>query len=320
MTFSKDPQERRHRQTAQHRQIARALDRWRLRGAAAAEDDIMRSQDNHVVELMSDDAIRAFRRNQMRLKREMRVGPEDNDSSGASGGGSGSAGTGKTARLGVLVVCYYEELDLLLSGCEDARQKPAGVWGYNEESVKYLPEDSLDPQVSHTASENVTNRVAGMTLKHTFADHKDSVSGIQCIYRDGRHWMVSTGWDRRLCVTDLKLGRIHDVFRNSTQILNAGGNNSKGYYVGSKEELAADGIILDLEYCPERNEIAYASADKSAYIRKFSSKGDEMFLQAVLIGHEAEVTKVIVLMRGNCDNSTDVDKMESEDQAVGNRL
>jgi hypothetical protein len=59
-----------------------------------------------------------------------------------------------------------------------------------------------------------------------------------------------------------------------------------------KEELAADGIILDLDYSIERNEFGYASADKSAYIRKFSPKGDEMLLQAVLLGHEAEVTKV----------------------------
>jgi hypothetical protein len=70
------------------------------------------------------------------------------------------------------------------------------------------------------------------------------------------------------------------VFRNS---------NQKSF---GKEELAADGIILDLEYNPDRNEFGYASSDKLAYIRKFSPKGDEMLLQAILVGHEAEVTKV----------------------------
>lgn len=70
-----------------------------------------------------------------------------------------------------------------------------------------------------------------------------------------------------------------DIFRNASNGL-------------GREELAADGIILDLEYCLERNEFAYASADKLAYIRKFSPRGTEMLLQAVLQGHEAEVTQV----------------------------
>ena len=49
---------------------------------------------------------------------------------------------------------------------------------------------------------------------------------------------------------------------------------------------------MDIEYCAGRNEIAYASADKQAYVRRFSPKGDEMVLLAVLQGHEAEVTQV----------------------------
>jgi hypothetical protein len=51
-----------------------------------------------------------------------------------------------------------------------------------------------------------------------------------------------------------------------------------------KEEIAADGMILDIDYNPERNEFGYSSSDKNAYIRKFSENGIEMKLLAVLQG------------------------------------
>ncbi|KAJ3011791.1 UNVERIFIED_CONTAM: hypothetical protein HDU68_001525 [Siphonaria sp. JEL0065] len=274
-SFSKDPEERRKRQNALHKQITEKLDRWK-RGL---EED-MRNQDQQV-ELMSKDALRAFKRNQTKLKTEL--GGKGGGAGDLEGGG-GPVNAGKGARQGVLTLYYYEDMDLLLSGYEDNRIR---VWGYNEEAVKYVPDDAEKQTEKEAAaadpngnlSESVSNRVAGMTLKYTLNDHKDAVTGIHCLNKDGRHWMISTGWDRRICVTDLKQGRLYDVFKNA----------SKGY---GKEELAADGIILDLEYVPERNEFGYASADKSAYIRKFSPKGEDMLLQAVLIGHEAEVTKI----------------------------
>lgn len=71
-----------------------------------------------------------------------------------------------------------------------------------------------------------------------------------------------------------------DVFRNKE-------NPTMG-----KEELASDDIVLDLDYSPERQEFAYASADHCAYIRKFSETGSEMTLQAVLQGHEADVHQI----------------------------
>ena len=72
---------------------------------------------------------------------------------------------------------------------------------------------------------------------------------------------------------------MHDVFRNPEQ--------SYG-----KDELAADGIIYDLDYAPERNEFAYASADKCAYIRTFDTDGTKLKLRAVLQGHEQDVVTV----------------------------
>lgn len=73
--------------------------------------------------------------------------------------------------------------------------------------------------------------------------------------------------------------RLHSIFSNKNAIL-------------GKEELAADGIILDIAYSESRNEFGYASADKQAYIRRFNPKGDQMTLVAVLQGHEADVTVI----------------------------
>ncbi|KAJ3086653.1 hypothetical protein HK100_008637, partial [Physocladia obscura] len=273
-SFSRNPDERRKRQTLLHKQINAKLDKWKR--AVFDEESRNNSADNQQVELMSRDAIRVFKRGQTKLKTEMQIRDGLVDSDAANGIGPGGTMVGRTGKQGVLAVHYYEDLDLLLSGYEDSRIR---VWGYNEEAVKYVPDDGEKQKDEQSTSESVTNRVAGMTLKYTLSDHKDSVTGIQCFQKDGRHWMLSTGWDRRILVTDLKQGRLHDVFKNT----------QKGY---GKEEVAADGMILDLEYASERNEFAYASADKSAYIRTFSPKGDEMLLQAVLIGHEAEVTKI----------------------------
>jgi len=64
-----------------------------------------------------------------------------------------------------------------------------------------------------------------------------------------------------------------------------------------KEELAADDIITDIDYNPNKKEYAYASADRMIYLRKFSPKGDEMPLQAVMQGHEEEVRQVNFLSK-----------------------
>jgi hypothetical protein len=66
--------------------------------------------------------------------------------------------------------------------------------------------------------------------------------------------------------------------------------------VKATEELAADGVILGIDYNSERNEFAYCSVDKSAYLRRFSTVGTEMTLVAVMQGHETEVTQVIFLL------------------------
>ncbi|KAJ3305098.1 hypothetical protein HDV03_002025 [Kappamyces sp. JEL0829] len=184
----------------------------------------------------------------------------------------------KMLRPGVLSMCYYEELDLLVSGYEDSRIR---IWGYNEESIVYGQDFSKHAvENQELPNENVSSRVAGMSLKVTFKEHKDAVVGLHCIKRDNRHWLLSTGWDRRIFLWNLETLELHDVFRNGNGPAKSG------------EELAADGMILGIDYSAERNEFGYCSSDKMAYIRKFSPLGNEMKLVAVLQGHEAEVTQI----------------------------
>jgi WD40 repeat protein len=156
-----------------------------------------------------------------------------------------------------------------------------GVWAYNEETIQIIPDtaSAAESDAANFLNEGVNGRVAGMSLKATLTHHTDTVAAIAFIENDKNHWMLTTGWDRRICIWNLKDLKFHDIFRNSAIINN-------------KEELAADGAILSIEYCAERNEFGYSSADKAAYIRKFSPDGSEMRLVAVLLGHDAEVTQI----------------------------
>lgn len=153
----------------------------------------------------------------------------------------------KMNRPGVNVLFYYEEMDYLISGYEDSR---ICIWGYNEETIQFIPQDTVDTsQDAHgSQGEGVNNRVAGMSLKVTLLEHKEAVTGIICLMNHSKHWMITTGWDRRLCIWDLSTLKLHDIFRNSSAV--------------GKEELAADGIILSIDYSPELNQFGYTSSDK----------------------------------------------------------
>ncbi|KAJ3051739.1 hypothetical protein HK097_007248 [Rhizophlyctis rosea] len=272
-TLTRDPTLRRKQQSLLHKRISEKLDTWKR----FMEDDTERQQQ---VALMSGSAVKAFQRKQQQLEapKQRRRSLDVIDGGGSGRGVGGMAVASKpVSRPGVVSLCYYEDLDLLVSGYEDSK---IHVWGYNEETVKYVGDVDLRDKEILDANGGVSNRVAGMTLKASLLGHTEAVTAITCFERDGMHWLVSTGWDRRICIWDLKGARLQDVFRGGFPI------------GGGREELAADGIILDIEYCAERNEIAYASADKLAYVRRFSPKGDEMVLLAVLQGHEAEVTQV----------------------------
>ncbi|KAJ1558347.1 hypothetical protein HK096_002054, partial [Nowakowskiella sp. JEL0078] len=279
-SYSKNTDERRRLQAALHRRVNAKLDMWKRSiiedefalvsstGSGEAANSGGGGQDKQL-ELMSGEAVAAFKRKELQLK------SESNSSMRAILGDAKKKVIKAPPKPGVVSLVYYEDLDLLISGYEDSK---IYVWGYNEDAVKYVPKDEAEKEKDvHDgfANDSVTNRVAGMTLKFTLQEHKEAVTGLICFCKDGIHWLLTTGWDRRLCLWDIKQGRLQDIFRNN-------------FGIAGKEELAADGIILALEYCAERCEFAYASADKHAYIRRFSTKGDEMTLLAVLQGHDAE--------------------------------
>ncbi|KAJ3124143.1 hypothetical protein HK098_001370 [Nowakowskiella sp. JEL0407] len=275
-SYSKNSEERRRLQAALHRRVNAKLDMWKR---TANEDEFalastLSSDGQHEkqLELMSGAAVAAYKRKEMQMKggsRQQMIAPERKKLSILA------------SKPGVISLIYYEELDFLISGYEDSK---IYVWGYNEEAVKFVPnEENVEMDVNleggGMGNDSVTNRVAGMTLKYVLQDHKEAVTALACFNNGGSHWLLTTGWDRRLCIWDIKHGVLHDVFRNN-------------FGISGKEELAADGIILSIEYCDERGEFAYASADKLVYIRRFTPKGDEMQLLAVLQGHEAEVTQI----------------------------
>jgi WD40 repeat protein len=114
-----------------------------------------------------------------------------------------------------------------------------------------------------------------MLLKSTLKEHKETVTCFTFASIKNTHYMISSGWDRRLCLWNLESGSLIDVFRNS-----------------NSQEYAADGVVTDLAFSPERREFAYSSADKMVYIRKFSSRVEEMKLNVVLQGHKGEVLQV----------------------------
>lgn len=207
-----------------------------------------------------------------------------------------------TSNISLLRSIFVENLDLLVVASEDNN---IYVWGFDENAVKVLenmrPADEnliykyaillgekafkpikrdIEGSKEH---DSVTNRVAGFICKHVFTEHSSCVTGLAVVGREAGYnttYLLSAGWDRRIILWDLEKSCFHDTFRNTDPS------------AFESDELASDGIIMDLAYSPERNEFAYASSDKLVYIRQFSDRGAEMTLSAVLQGHEAEVTQV----------------------------
>ncbi|KAI8592288.1 quinon protein alcohol dehydrogenase-like superfamily [Geranomyces variabilis] len=280
-TFTRNPGERRKKQVALHKRVTNKLHNWERVEEDPAAGLVLTKQAQRQLQKKDreiDPGNKVLRHHRKKMaefehaQEGLRRRHVEDDKSAL-------------ARPGVVSMLYYEPLDVLISGYTDSK---IHIWGYNEEVVRFVPEDAggVEKDLGDPASvrtDGVSNRVAGMSLKYTLEEHKDAVTGIACFMRDGVHWLLTTGFDRRVCIWEYtafyNVFQKKDVFRNAQQ----------GF---GREELAADGIILDLEYCAERNEYAYASEDKQAYVRKFSPKGSEMYLQAVLQGHDAEVTQI----------------------------
>ncbi|XP_030834052.1 uncharacterized protein LOC752732 [Strongylocentrotus purpuratus] len=222
-----------------------------------------------------------------------------------------SASTYKHSNSALLKSLFVESLDLLLLGSEDGN---IYIWGFDDAAVNALrdmkPSSNDDllkkyrillannstesgsdnsSEFEETISlenpeiDSVTNRVAGFVCKNVLSGHSSCVTSMFLVGRQhgyGTTYLVSSGWDRRICIWDLESGSLVDRFRNVSE---------DGMNI---EELACDGIVTDMDYSLSRNEFACASGDKMVYIRHFSQVGSEMTLRNTLQGHEGEVTQV----------------------------
>jgi WD40 repeat protein len=136
-------------------------------------------------------------------------------------------------------------------------------------------QDDLAKTSNKLETDSVTNRVAGFILKKILSEHSSCVTSLIVIDRldlYSNRYLLSAGWDRRICIWDLDKLRLYDLFRNK---------NVNSY---EEVELASDGNILDMCYCEKYNLFAYASTDSMVYVRKFSTYGSEMTLVNTLQG------------------------------------
>ncbi|XP_071842800.1 uncharacterized protein [Apostichopus japonicus] len=206
----------------------------------------------------------------------------------------------------LLKALFVEHLDLLLLGSEDGN---IYVWGFDDNAVnalknmkpvglpdlvkKYgilLGQDAADHSsmfeeniTLDTKADSVTNRVAGFVCKTVLQGHSGCVTCLTLVGKDAgfdRTYLLSSGWDRRICIWDLENQRLHDVFRNTSPDAQ------------NVQELACDGIVIDMDFSPKRREFAYASSDRMIYIRRFSENGSEMTLCNTLQGDEGEITQI----------------------------
>lgn len=67
-----------------------------------------------------------------------------------------------------------------------------------------------------TASDSVANRVAGYVLKKILCEHTSCVTSLVVVERNKEGFLLSAGWDRRICIWELENIRLYDIFRNKT--------------------------------------------------------------------------------------------------------
>ena len=130
----------------------------------------------------------------------------------------------------------------------------------------------------------VANRVVGFTLRKVFREHNSLVTSLALVDdvdSFGGVFLISAGWDRRICVWDLTHFMLFCIFNN---------NNPATV---DEAETASSGSILDMDYSPFLKCFGYASSDNCVYVRKFATRGVDMQLMYKLeIQIESEITRV----------------------------
>ncbi|XP_077122024.1 uncharacterized protein LOC143776480 isoform X1 [Ranitomeya variabilis] len=192
---------------------------------------------------------------------------------------------------------FTDEIDLLVMAAESG---DIYLWEFDDSISAPFHDDSfsLDPEqhlMKITMKENLLNNersdalinkhLAGFTCKKVLAGHLKAVTALAVVGRESGFsavYLLSGGWDRRICVWDLLTCTLIETFcRPELDHWN------------NQRETACDGVIMDICYCSKRNEFAYASSDGNIYIRHFALVSSEMTLENILRGHEAEVTSIV---------------------------
>jgi WD40 repeat protein len=115
-----------------------------------------------------------------------------------------------------------------------------------------------------------------------FSEHESLVTSLALVddvEAFGGVFLLSAGWDRRICIWNLTYFTLFSVCNNQ---------NPSSI---EEAETASVGSIHDMDYSPHLKYFAYASSDMCVYVRKFSSKGSEMQLMYTLKTNlDSEVT------------------------------
>ncbi|XP_075456977.1 uncharacterized protein LOC142495400 isoform X2 [Ascaphus truei] len=204
---------------------------------------------------------------------------------------------------GFMKSLFIEEMDILVMSAENG---DIYLWEFDDSVMCSVPEETpaLDEHqelikkyefllargsesfLETQKTSGVLNKhLAGFTCKKILAAHYKAVTALALIGKEsGFHtaYLLSGGWDRRLCVWDLDTCSLAEAFSNPDLD-----------HWSEQREIACDGAILDMCYSPKRKEFAYASSDGRVYIRRFATVSSEMTLVNILIGHEAEVTSIV---------------------------
>lgn len=99
-------------------------------------------------------------------------------------------------------------------------------------------------------------------------------------------FLLSAGWDRRICVWDLQLGTLIDVCKRYETAGKVRASSA------DEMELVADGRISSIDYCVKRRQFAYSSMDGLVYVRRFALDGRRMTLVSTIGGHRSPVLVV----------------------------
>ncbi|KAG9490763.1 hypothetical protein GDO78_006213 [Eleutherodactylus coqui] len=172
---------------------------------------------------------------------------------------------------------FTDEMDLLVMAAESG---DIYLWEFDDSISGPIQDESL----SLDDEKHLINVIC-FTCKKVLTGHFKAVTALAVVGKENGFssvYLLSGGWDRRLCVWDLHACTLIETF-----------SRPELDHWSEQRESACDGAIMDICYCPKRKEFAYSSSDGNIYIRNFGASSSEMTLVHILSGHEAEVTSVV---------------------------